>query len=38
MENPLIMLPTINERQINRRIPQELLYAKKTITVLQNKI
>ena len=32
------MLPTINDRQINRRIPPQLAYSKKAIEILSNKI
>jgi hypothetical protein len=32
------MLPSINDRQINRRIPQQLFYSKKSIEILSNKI
>jgi hypothetical protein len=38
MKNPLIMLPSINDRQINRRVPPELVYSKKAIEILSNKI
>jgi hypothetical protein len=38
MKNPLIMLPSINDRQINRRVPPELAYSKKAIEILSNKI
>lgn len=38
MSNPLIMLPSINDRQINRRVPPQLLYSKKSIEILSNKI
>ena len=38
MSNPLIMLPSINDRQINRRVPIQLLYSKKSIEILSNKI
>jgi hypothetical protein len=32
------MLPTINDRQINRRIPPQLVYSRKAIEILSNKI
>ena len=38
MSNPLIMLSQINDRQINRRVPLQLAYAKKAIEILVNKI
>jgi hypothetical protein len=38
MSNPLIMLSQINDRQINRRIPNQLMYAKKAIEILVNKV
>ena len=38
MKNPLVMLPSINDRQINRRVPPELIYSKKAIEILSNKI
>jgi len=38
MSNPLIMLPSINDRQINRRVPSQLTYSRKAIEILSNKI
>ena len=38
MANPLIMLPHINDRQINRRIPTQLNYVTQPVDVLRTKI
>lgn len=38
MQNPLIILPSISDRQINRKIPPQLLYSRKAIEILSNKI
>lgn len=37
MTNPLIMLSTINQKQINRRIPQEFDYQTKSIDIFKTK-
>ena len=38
MDNPLIMLQQINDRQINRKIPTQLQYSSKSIEILTVKI
>lgn len=38
MANPLIMLPHINDRQINRRIPSQLTYVTQPMDILRTKI